>query len=435
MNNLATIKNQIRSIQKPLRGKGSLKPLYDRIDNAHIVLLGEASHGTSEFYGWRAEITKNLILRKGFKFIGVEADWPDCYRINRYIKGYDDTYQSAEEVLRTFNRFPTWMWANEEMAELIEWLKEYNTTLPEDERVGCYGLDMYSLWESMEAVTSYLQKNDQAYALEAKKAYRCFDTYGGDSDQYAWTTALTPQSCEQSVVDVLREIRRKSPHYDTDGSESAFNAEQNALIAVNAERYYRTLLKGGNTAWNIREEHMMDTFERLMTLHGADSKAIIWAHNSHVGDARYTSMVEKDLVSVGQLIRERMRALGVYIVGFATYQGSVTAAFDWDMPMRTMEVPPAIEGSVDELLHKAGDADKLLLFDREGVSDALFEPRGQRAIGVVYNPLREYGNYVSTIMPKRYDALMYIEHSHALHPIHMARKVNREYPETYPSAV
>ena len=425
-----------------------LNALLERIGDARYVLLGEASHGTSEFYRWRAEITKRLITEKGFSFIAVEGDWPDCYRVNRYTKGAINSGSSAYEVLHAFNRWPTWMWANRETVDLIEWLRSHNKTVEsQDKKVGFYGLDVYSLWESLDTVMQYLRKNYPNALKSAIEAYRCFEPYGRDVEEYAKATAFIPESCEDEVANMLIEIRRKAGSEDNgrfkeDGREAYFNAEQNAVVAKNAELYYRTMMHGGAASWNVRDHHMMNTLERLMKFHGSrDVKSIVWAHNTHIGDARATDMSRAKMVNLGQLAREQAGRDSVVLVGFGTYKGSVIAAKEWGEPMERMTIPAAINGSWDSFLHSLDDdgvgRNKLLTFadiDKIEARSPFFESKGQRAIGVVYNPSYErHGNYVDTILPARYDAFLFIDETHALHPLHMPVSPDEELPETFPT--
>ena len=429
-----------------------LDALLEHIGDARYVLLGEASHGTSEFYTWRAEIAKRLIAEKGFSFIAVEGDWPDCYRVNRYAKGMENSGFSAYEVLHAFSRWPTWMWANREVVDLIEWLRSHNKVIEkEDKKVGFYGLDVYSLWESLDAVIQYLRKNYPDAMKSAIEAYRCFEPYGRDVQEYAKATAFIPESCEDDVANMLLEIRRKAGDgenddegwFKADGREAHFNAEQNAVVAKNAELYYRTMMHGGAASWNVRDHHMMNTLERLMKFHGSDAKSIVWAHNTHIGDARATDMARAKMVNLGQLAREQAGGDSVVLVGFGTYKGSVIASKEWGEPMERMPVPSAIEGSWDSFLHSLNDnvgRNKLLTFDdidkTETPLPSLFESKGQRAIGVVYNPSYEkHGNYVETILPIRYDAFLFIDETHALHPLHMPVSPDKELPETFPTGL
>jgi erythromycin esterase len=431
--------------------KKDLDPLLEHIGDAKHVLLGEASHGTSEFYTWRAEITKRLIAEKGFSFIAVEGDWPDCYGVNRYAKGMENSGSSAFEVLHAFSRWPTWMWANREIVDLIEWLRSYNNKVieKEDKKVGFYGLDVYSMWESLDAVIQYLKKNYPDAMKSTIEAYRCFEPYGRDVEEYARATAFIPESCEDEVANMLIEIRRKAGsgedddgRFKADGREAHFNAEQNAVVAKNAELYYRTMMKGGAASWNIRDHHMMNTLERLMKFHGSDAKSIVWAHNKHIGDARATDMVRAKMVNLGQLAREQAGRESVVLVGFGTYKGSVIASKEWGEPMQRMQVPSAIDGSWDSFLHRLNDnnvgRNKLLTFNDIDKTEAssLLESKGQRAIGVVYNPSYEgYGNYVETILPIRYDAFLFIDETHALNPLHMPVSPDEELPETFPTGL
>ena len=422
---------QVKSISRPLRDEQDLDPLMDQIGDARFVLLGEASHGTSDYYTWRARISQRLIEGKGFAFIAVEGDWPDCYRVNRYIKGYPDSGDSADQVLHEFERWPTWMWANWEIVALTEWMREFNKGRQEDEKVGFYGLDVYSLWESMDAIMKYLEENDSEAVQLAKQAYRCFEPYGEDVQSYAWSTRMVPDTCEDEVVDLLMEMRKRTEQFKGDHEEQ-FNAEQNALVLVNAERYYRAMVRSDSNSWNVRDYHMADTLDRLME-HTPKAKAIVWAHNTHVGDARATDMQRAGMVNIGQLVRERHSNMGVVLVGSGSYKGSVIAGEEWGAPMERMPVPEAQAQSWEDVLHRAGSDDKFLSMKTGALdSEELREVRGHRAIGVVYNPsIERFGNYVPTVLPARYDAFLYVDETEALHPLHMQPEL-AEVPETYP---
>lgn len=424
----------LAQIGQPLEGPEDLDPLLERIGDARHVLLGEASHGTSEFYLSRARLTQRLIQERGFSFIAVEGDWPDCYRFNRYIKGYPGAGASAVEVLRGFERWPTWMWANWEIVALAEWLRQHNARLPEEQKVGFYGLDVYSLWESLAAIVDYLEQTDPDAAIVAREAYRCFEPYGEDVQAYARATAFVGASCEGEVVALLTELRGNAPAYERDGREAYFNAEQNAVVLRGAERYYRTMLRADAASWNLRDQHMAATLERLMRHHGPRSKALVWAHNTHIGDARATDMAGAGMVNVGQLVREGHHPGDAVLVGYGTYSGGVIAGRYWDAPMERMPLPPAREGSWEELLHRVGGGNKLLILS--GDRPALREWRGNRAIGVVYDPaLDGPRNYVPTRLADRYDALLYIEETRPLHPLHLAPHNLGEPPDLYPWGV
>jgi erythromycin esterase-like protein len=430
----AQLIEEIRSLAQPLRAAADLDRLVDAIGDSRYVLLGEASHGTSEFYTWRAEISKRLITEKGFSFIAVEGDWPDCYSVNRYVKGL--SAESAESVLHAFSRWPTWMWANREIVALAEWMHDHNVTLPADKQAGFYGLDVYSLWESMHAVLDYLERIDPQRARNARRAYACFEPYEDDAQEYARATVLVPTSCEAEAVSILSALRRKAPEFRDDGRDAYFNAEQNALVARNAELYYRTMVRGGATSWNVRDNHMVETLNRLMEHHGRNAKAIVWEHNTHIGDARFTDMARSGMVNVGQLVRQEHEREGVVLVGFGSYRGSVIAGQEWGAPMERMTVPDAREGSYEHAMKSAGIGDSLFIFPKGGADEAseLREPRGHRAIGVVYDPRTEHwGNYVPTILPGRYDAFIYLEQTKALDPLHMRVRYDGEVPETFPS--
>jgi erythromycin esterase-like protein len=435
---MSLLADGLKRIARPLESDDDLDRLLDAVGDARFVLLGEASHGTSEFYTWRTRISKRLIEERGFSFISVEGDWPDCYRVNRYAKHMPDSGDSALDVLHAFERWPTWMWANREVVELVEWLHAHNRRIPSDGRVGFYGLDVYSLWDSMRAVTEYLERMDPGLAAAARRAYNCFEPYAEDVQEYARATAIVPTSCEDQAVEVLRGLRVNAPQFREDGREGYFNAEQNALVAKNAELYYRTMMRGGPSSWNVRDRHMVETLDRLMQHHGPHAKAIVWEHNTHVGDARFTDMTRAGMVNVGQLVRQTHEREGVLLVGFGTHRGTVIAADEWGAPMERMRVPPARPGSVEEAMYEAAIGDALLIFD--GRDDAgiagLHEPIGHRAIGVVYDPRAErWGNYVPTIMARRYDAFLYIDETRAVDPLHLPVHVDGEPPETYPSGM
>ena len=408
----------------------SLQPLYDKIADSRVVMLGEASHGTHEYYVWRSRITRYLVEEKGFNVVAVEGDWPDMYEINRYIRGYASSGKEATDVLQNFRRWPTWMWANWEIAALADWMKDHNQNKAFEEQVGFYGLDVYSLWESLEAVRNYLKENDPKALQAATQAMECFEPHDKEGANYGSFARFSPETCEDEVVSLLRQIRKRSPMYDSD-PETPFSTEQNALIAVNAEKYYRAMMGGGANSWNIRDRHMMETLERLLDFHGSDAKAVVWEHNTHIGDARATDMAEDGLVNTGQLAREKYGNENVSLVGFGSYGGSVIAGDSWGAPMRKMPVPEARENSWEELLHKAKPEDKLILSDdlpREIFKRAL----DHRAIGVVYHPESErFGNYVPSVIPKRYDAFLYFDRTEALHPLGI-KPYGDKVPETYP---
>lgn len=459
----------------PLTTAKDVDILMDRIGESQFVLLGEASHGTSEFYKWRSEISKRLILEKKFSFIAVEGDWPDCFRVNRFIKGFSNSSnnKNAYDVLNSFNRWPTWMWANKEMVELVEWLKEYDDTILDqqklstsiDKQVGFYGLDLYSLWESMDAIINYLKKVDPSALNNAVNAYKCFEPYNKNVEEYARATAFVPQNCEDELIELLASMKSKHEVYSKDHhhnkEEEYFNAEQNAITARDAEQYYRTMLRGDVNSWNLRDTHMMDTLERLINFHQDQNnntnknkpKAIVWAHNTHIGDARFTDMNQSGMINLGQLVREKKGVDNTVLVGFSTYNGTVIAAKEWGQKMEIMNIPPAIEGSWDNILHNIDyklydkkQVDKMIIFsknaetpeierlDNDNVSKGYDKNRGQRAIGVVYNPVYErYGNYVPTVLSSRYDALLFIDNSTALSPLHIEPSEDKDLPETFPT--
>ena len=421
---------ELKSHALSMRSSADLAPLLEKIGLSKYVLLGEASHGTHEYYTWRTAISKRLIQEKGFSFIAVEGDWPDCYKINRYVKGYSDAGPNAIAVLKQFRRWPTWMWANWEIAALMEWLRGYNGNRPAGKKVGFYGLDVYSLWESMEVMVNYLRKEDPKAAKLAIEAVRCFEPYK-EGEDYARAMLNMSADCTDEVLNLLQAVKRRSQNYDHD-REASLNAGINAKVIANAEKYYRSMVSFQGESWNLRDLHMVETLDDIMQFHGKNARGIVWEHNTHIGDARYTDMKDEGLWNVGQLVREKhAEKEGVYVVGFASFEGTVVAGRMWGGKMQVMDVPPAVSNSVEDMLHRDSAEDKLILLDSPYWRDRFRDYLGHRAIGVVYHPEREGGNYVPSLLASRYDALMFIDNSEALHPLHLKPDLT-EVPETYP---
>jgi erythromycin esterase-like protein len=426
----------IRALSRPLRTADDFDPLLERIGQARIVLIGEASHGTAEYYRWRAELSKRLIAEHGFSFVAVEGDWPDCFRVHRWAADRAEPRESrlaARELLTGFGRWPRWMWANEEVAEFVDWLREHNARTGDG--VGFYGLDVYSLWESLEIVVGYVADQYPELLPHARRAWTCFEPYDGDPNAYAYATRMVPTTCEDEVVALLTGLRRAAvPDGDPD---AALDARQNAEVLAGAERYYRAMVRADARSWNIRDHHMADTLDRLLAHHGPTAKAIVWEHNTHVGDARATPMADRGMVNVGQLVRERHGEAAVVAVGMAGHHGTVMAADDWGATPRVLPVPEAPEGSHEQLLHEALGEPSLAVFppaDASHASSWLTRPRGHRAIGVVYRPEYErFGNWVPTVMGRRYDALCYFDATVALHPLRTEPAQPDAEQETYPT--
>jgi erythromycin esterase-like protein len=400
-----------------LETEQDLDVLLQDIGNARYVLLGEASHGTAEYYTWRAAITRRLIQEKGFTLLAVEGDWPDAYQLNRYIRGSSPAGSAREALTQAFERWPSWMWANEEVAELAEWLKTHNQSQAVGSQVGFYGLDVYSLWESMEEVQRYLSQADPAGAQAAQAALQCFASYDRDEWDYAQAQASNASASCADELERLLQVAQERVQTNAPRDEGAFNALQNALVAVNAERYYSTAVRNDNESWNIRDQHMLQIINNLTGQYGPDAKIIVWEHNTHIGDARYTDMANAGMVNVGQLVREQHAGQGVYLVGFGSYEGRVIAADRWGATLREMRVPEAKRDSWEHILHQQQPPNKIILLRQLREVPELLQRRGHRAIGVVYNPGAESGNYVPTILPERYDAFLFIDKTTALHPL------------------
>ncbi|APW62967.1 erythromycin esterase family protein [Paludisphaera borealis] len=434
----------VREAARPLTGASAdYDYLLDRIGDARFVLLGEASHGTHEFYSERARITRRLIGEKGFTAVAVEADWPDAYRVNRYVRGAGDD-DSALAAVGDFHRFPTWMWRNAAVLEFIEWLYDHNGGVV---KAGFYGLDLYSLHASIRAVVDYLDKIDPEAAGRARRRYACFDHSGEDTQAYGYAASLgLDRSCENEVIAQLVDLRRRAVEYARrDGlvaEDEYFQAEQNARLAKNAEEYYRSMFRSRVSSWNLRDLHMVETLAELVghldRTTGRPSKVVVWAHNSHLGDARATEMGERGEWNVGQLVRERCGDDAVNI-GFTTYTGTVTAASDWDGPTERKRVRPALPGSYEALFHEAGSPRFLIdLRDGGDATEALREPRLERAIGVIYRPDTERrSHYFHARLAEQFDAVIHIDQTRAVEPLDRDSgwEEQGEVPETYPAGV
>ncbi len=434
----------IRSSAFALSGQpADYDPLIDQVGDSHFVLLGEASHGTHEFYQARAEITKRLIREKGFTAVAVEADWPDAYRANRYVRGRSND-ADADTALSGFKRFPTWMWRNSDVVEFIDWLKSHNDQLDTNAtKVGFYGLDLYSLHASIEAVLAYLDKVDPEAANRARDRYACFDNYGEDAQAYGLASGLgLGPSCEQEVISQLIELRKSAAEYALRDGQIAeddfFYAEQNARLVRNAELYYRTMYRGEVSSWNLRDQHMVETLESLVHYLSKRTilpKVVIWAHNSHLGDARATEMGARGEWNVGQLVRER-HGRDALLVGFTTYDGTVTAASNWDAPAERKRVRPGMAGSFETLFHNVGLKQFLLNLENDRVAE-LKQPRLERAIGVIYRPQTERAShYFPARLASQFDAVIHFDRTRAVEPLEQGCEWQTgEVPETFPTGI
>jgi len=436
----------LRAATHPLVGEpADFDPLLARIGDARFVLIGEASHGTHEFYRVRAEITKRLIKERGFTAIAVEADWPDAYRVNRFVRGLSNDADTVE-ALSGFQRFPQWMWRNADVLDFVGWLRAYNDArVAPRPAVGFYGLDLYSLHASIDAVLQYLRVVDPDAARRAAKRYACFDQFGPDLHGYgaAARFGMSP-SCEREVIAQLVELHRSAGEYARrDGRvdpDALFYAEQNARVVRNAEAYYRVAVTGGIDSWNLRDRHMEETLDQLVAHLGTRepaAKIVVWAHNSHLGDAVWTELGGRGELNLGQLARERFPRDTV-LVGFTTYTGTVTAASDWDAPAERKRVRPALPGSYEHLFHEAELGNGLLLFQHgNDLAWSLGEPRLERAIGVIYRPETErQSHYFTASLSRQFDAVLHYDTTRAVEPLERSAAWTRgELPDTYPSSL
>jgi protein-L-isoaspartate(D-aspartate) O-methyltransferase len=414
--------------------KADLNPLLERIGSARIVLLGEATHGTSEFYRMRERITRELIIEKGFRFVAIEADWPDAARVDHYVRHFQ--YPPSEWT--AFARFPTWMWRNTEVRDFVSWLRKHNGTVEKSKRVAFHGLDLYSLYDSIRSVLNYLDEVDPQSASVARERYGCLTPWQRDPATYGHA-ALTGSypTCEADVVRALTDLLAKRRAYAEHDGERFLDAEQNARLIANAERYYRIMYYGSRASWNLRDNHMFETLKNLLAFHGPDSKAVVWAHNSHVGNAGATEMAARGEHNIGQLCR---REFGdqAYLVGFGTHSGTVAAASAWDGPMEIKDIRPSLANSYERLCHATGHARFML--GLRGRSDDLCGPAGlgkerlERAIGVIYRPETEMAShYFRANLPQQFDEYVWFDTTRAVTPLDTAEV--KGLPDTYPFGV
>jgi erythromycin esterase-like protein/predicted phosphoribosyltransferase len=436
----------VRRAAMPVReGVPSEETLFDLVGDARLVLIGEASHGTHDFYAARAAMTRRLIEQRGFRGVAVEADWPDAYRVNRYVRGRGED-ATAEESMRDFQRFPTWMWRNTAVLDFVGWLHEHNDRAKDDmDKTGFYGMDLYSLRRSTEEVVAFLERVDPDAAARARERYSCLDhASGDDGESYGFAAAFgAGESCEREVVEQLVEMRRNAPEYARrDGllaEDELFYATRNAVTVQSAERYYRSMFGGRTASWNLRDRHMVDTIEALAEhlgrTVGEPAKLVVWAHNSHLGDARATETGTRGELNVGQLIRERHPG-ECRLIGFTTFTGTVTAADDWGAPADRKVVRPALRNSVEDLFHHVRDKEFLLRFDHME-DDVMRTARLERAIGVIYRPQTErQSHYFRARVADQFDAVIHIDETRAVEPLERTGRWERgEAPETYPFAV
>jgi erythromycin esterase-like protein len=431
----------VRKIAQPFAGEThDYDALLQLIGDARFVLIGEASHGTHEFYFERAVITKQLIVEKGFSIVAIEADWPDAARVHRYVRG-TSLDANGNEALLNFRRFPIWMWRNKVVLDFVEWLRGFNSR-PDRKGgpVGFYGMDLYSLHASIDAVLRYLDKVDPDAAARARLRYSCFDHFGHDPQEYGYAATVgATESCESAVLQQLTELQQNAVEFSRrDGQVAAdefFFAEQNARLVKDAEKYYRAMFRGRASCWNLRDQHMAETLENLLGhLNGSrQPKMIVWAHNSHLGDARATEMSLHGELNVGQLIRERF-SRDVVLIGFSTHHGTVTAASDWDGPAERKNVRPALPGSYEDLFHQTGLPRFWIDLRTAGRIGALQDRRIQRAIGVIYRPETErLSHYFRATLPQQFDAFIHIDETRALDPLESTTLSDQsDLPETYP---
>jgi erythromycin esterase len=406
----------LRERSHVLNDAGNLDPLLSMIGKKRAVLLGEASHGTEEYYTWRARISKRLIAEKDFRFIAVEGDWGAAMAVNRYVKHMDGSAETAREALDSFTRWPTWLWNNQAILELAEWMREHNANLPEDRRVGFYGIDVYGMSESLEKVPRHVARLNDAAADQVNEKYNCFRAYADDVRRYLFRVQAG-RSCEQEIASVVQLLRENHDEWSAQDRAAYFHAKQNALVVKNAERHYRTMIYRDHQSWNARARHFHLTLERLLDLYGESSRGIVWAHNTHIGDARATPMAMQRQVNIGQLARESLGRENIALIGFSTYRGEVVAGAQWEAPRQIMPVARARAGSLEHLLMRVREEPFLFIVDDVRNVPGIDRRIGHRAIGVTFNPQQEPRHYVPTILTERYDAFIFIPETTALREV------------------
>lgn len=407
----------------------SFAEAFDRFADARVVLIGEASHGTSEFYRARAAITRRLIEQHGFTIVAAEADWPDAAMIDRYVR-----HQAPSDWLKQgFRRFPTWMWRNRDVADFTAWLREHNAGQAPKQRVEFRGLDVYSLGSSIREVLTYLDKVDPSAAQAARQRYGCLSPWHDEPAAYGHQVMRGEPSCEDAVVEQLRALLDQRLGYLQKDGGQFFNAEQNARVVLAAEQYYRAMYRGSTESWNLRDRHMFDTLRALLAHRGDASKAVVWAHNSHIGNAAATSMGWRGEFNIGELCRTAYGRDAV-LIGMSTDRGEVAAADNWDEPMQIKQVRPSLEGSWEQLFLLAGVAASLTNWRDDSVlREALAQPRLERAIGVIYRPATErQSHYFQAILAEQFDALLWLEQTTAVKPIGPQQIDDQSVPDTYP---
>ncbi len=409
----------LRQVASHVRDDRDLDQLVERMGAARLVLLGEASHGTSEFYTRRADLSLRLIREHGSRFIAVEGDWAAIHRLNRYIQGEADGPPAARAVMQGFQRWPTWMWANEETLELVEALREWNRSQPAGRRVGLYGIDLYGPGEAREKAVRTLGARDAAMGAELGRRMAPLEVLGDDPQRYVQSLAQGGASLAEAAREALGWVEEHREALRTLCPELFLLVHQSAHVLHHAERHYREMLTRGAASWNTRADHFWHTVSRLLEHYGEDARGIVWAHNTHIGDARATPMAAQGQRNIGQLARGALGRGQVFALGFATHRGTVKAGPGWGAPRQRMTVPAARPGSMEDWLGQLGKPSALLSFHpRESVPAALEVPFDHRAIGVIYQPEREHlGNYVPTVVPERYDALLFIAETRALTPV------------------
>lgn len=441
---MADLIKKIRERAIQLNGVNDVaEEILDLCGDARFVLIGEASHGTHEFYKYRAEITKRLISEKGFSAVAVEADFPDAYRVNRFVRGLG-TDKTANDALSAFTRFPLWMWRNTDVLDFVIWLRAHNDRLETNKKIGFYGMDLYSLHSSMEAVLGYLEKVDPNAARIARNRYACFDHFGEDAQSYGYAANYDERfSCEDEAVKQLVELQRRAAEYaNRDGfvaRDEFFFAEQNARLVKNAEEYYREMFRGRVSSWNLRDRHMAETLDALaahLEEEKQPSKIVVWAHNSHLGDARATEMGERGEWNVGQLVRERYKN-DARLIGFTTHTGTVAAADNWDEPAQLKRVRPSHKDSYEQIFHKTELGQFFLNLREKETQELLSQPQLERAIGVIYRPETErVSHYFTAVLSEQFDGIIHFDETRAVESIEVASALSEiDAPETFPEGL
>ncbi len=420
----ADVADALREIARPIEKVDDLAPMLKKLEDRRHVLLGEASHGTREYYLWRAAISRMLIEEGRANFIAVEGDWDAALHVHRYVTHHEEAAGSAREALEKFTRWPSWLWANEEMIDLVEWLREFNAEREGDDRVGFFGIDIYGYEASLQEGPKKAGLLDEALTDAVEEGFSCFAPYAGDPQSYALAVAREGVDCSGGIDRALETLREDSETWREKDREKYLFVKQHVMVVRSAEAHFRAAIRQDAESWNVRAHHFFETYRRLIDYYGEEARGIVWAHNTHIGDARATRMGDMGMVNIGQLARRHYGAEHVAAIGFGTVRGTVIAALQWDGERQTMTIPDPLPGTLEAAFDRINQSKAMFWMEEAGEKEALSHRIGHRAVGVTYNPRHEaQGNFVPTLWPERYDAFIFFRETEALRALEKSNEV------------